>query len=106
MYCLRRGTAFKHSDGSFSSLISDPGTPSLEGTESVSSRLSSKHLRTPNLRPYETQECCCKNLTSRDFLHLDDVLGHVDLVGAEEVEHVHGGVVARERQHRDVEVDA
>lgn len=38
--------------------------------------------------------------------HLDDVLGHVDLVRAQEVKHVHARVVAWERQHRDVEVDA
>lgn len=38
--------------------------------------------------------------------YLDNVLGHVNLVGAEEIEHVDAGVVARERQHRDVEVDA
>lgn len=40
------------------------------------------------------------------YTHLDDVLGHVNLVGAEKIEHVDGGVVARERQHRDVKVDA
>lgn len=42
----------------------------------------------------------------RKMTHLHDVLGHVNLVGAQEVQHVHAGVVARKRQHGDVKVDA
>lgn len=44
--------------------------------------------------------------TPRHVLYLDDVLGHVDLVRAQEVQHVHASVVARESQHCDVKVDA
>lgn len=42
----------------------------------------------------------------RLFTHLDDVLGHVDLVRAEQVQHIHASVLARERQHRDIEVNS
>lgn len=39
-------------------------------------------------------------------IYLDDVLGHVDLVSAKKVKHVNAGVLARKRQHRNVEVNS
>lgn len=38
-------------------------------------------------------------------MYLDDVGGHVDLVGSEQVQHVDAGVLARQGQHCDVEVN-